>query len=348
MVLSVLAALGLAVRQRWPYQSFALSLPALFVAYVLIAPLAALYTIAATARSRWPVVICTILTAAGYYLPWPLTDFHWPHGPAGFLGLIYTAVYVGAPVALGVLAQTKRDLSNSLEETSASHDREQRLLAERVLTQERARLAREMHDVVSHQVSLIAVQAGALSVTAPNDNVRTSAQTIRQLSTRTLDELRHMIGVLRRSDTTPTTISPQPRLADIPRLVHDSGHNVTLTLDVEDGQEWAEPTQRAAYRTVQEALTNVSKHAPGAPVTVTVKPSGDALHVIVSNGPPATPPTDLPTGGHGLAGLRERASLLGGSLHAGPASAGGFRIDATLPNAQSHASSALERRDGSA
>ncbi|WP_413450584.1 histidine kinase [Georgenia phoenicis] len=221
-------------------------------------------------------------------------------------------------------------------------------LAERVLTQERARLAREMHDVVSHQVSLIAVQAGALSVTAPNDNVRTSAQTIRQLSTRTLDELRHMIGVLRRSDTTPTTISPQPRLADIPRLVHDSGHNVTLTLDVEDGQEWAEPTQRAAYRTVQEALTNVSKHAPGAPVTVTVKPSGDALHVIVSNGPPATPPTDLPTGGHGLAGLRERASLLGGSLHAGPASAGGFRIDATLPNAQSHASSALERRDGSA
>jgi len=217
MVLSVLAAVGLAARRRWPYLSFALSLPALFVAYVLIAPLAALYTIAATARNRWPVVVCAILTTTGYYLPWPLSDFHWPHSPDGFLSLIYTVVYVGAPVALGVLAQTKRDLFNSLQETNASRDREQRLLGERILAQERARLAREMHDVVSHQVSLIAVQAGALGVTAPDENVRVSAQTIRQLSVRTLDELRHMIGVLRRSDTAPITVSPQPRLADIPR-----------------------------------------------------------------------------------------------------------------------------------
>ena len=77
MALSVLAALGLIVRRRWPYVSLALSLPALFVAYVLVAPLVALYTVAATARNRWPVVLCTVITGAGYYLPWPLTDFSW-------------------------------------------------------------------------------------------------------------------------------------------------------------------------------------------------------------------------------------------------------------------------------
>ncbi|MGC5077788.1 sensor histidine kinase [Agrococcus sp. DT81.2] len=341
MALSVVAALGLAVRRRWPYLSFGLSLPALFVAYVLIAPLAALYTIAATARNRWHVVVSALVTAAGYYLPWPLTEFSWydhEHGTVDLLGLIYTAVYVGAPVALGVLAQTKRDLSSSLAEIRASQDREQRLIAERVLAQERARLAREMHDAVSHQVSLIAVQAGALRVTAPNEEVRASAQTIRQLSVRTLDELRHMIGVLRRSDTSPIDVAPQPRLADIARLVEDSGSNATVDLHAVNGREWSEPTERAAYRTVQEGLTNIRKHAPGAAVNIRIRPRGTGLHVSVRNGSPATPPTsDLPTGGHGLAGLRERAELLGGGVEAGPTDEGGFLLEATLPDPHSPA-----------
>ncbi len=344
MVLSIIAALGLVARRRWPYVAFALTVPALLVAYVLIAPLAALYTIAATAKKRWPVVVCALIAAAAYYLPWPLTELAWGDSAQGRvdpLGLIYSAVFVGAPVALGVLTQTKRDLSNSLAEIRSSHAREQQLLAERVLAQERARLAREMHDVVSHQVSLIAVQAGALGVTAPDENVRDSAQTIRRLSVRTLDELRHMIGVLRRSDTAAIDVVPQPRLADIPLLVESSGHNATLDMHASSGREWSEPTERAAYRTVQEGLTNVSKHAPGAAVSVSIKPRGTGLHVTVRNGPPPAPPTgELPTGGHGLTGLRERADLLGGRVDAGPTEEGGFLLEATLPDVRSHGSSA--------
>lgn len=333
VALSVLAALGLAVRRRWPYVAFALAMPALYTAYVLIAPLAALYTVAATAPSRWPVVGCALVTGAGYYLPWPPTEALWDDG-VDQLGLIYTGVYVAAPVALGMLTRTRRDLVQTLTEVRAGQDREQRLLAERVVAEERARLAREMHDVVSHQVSLIAVQAGALGVTARDENVRDSARTIRQLSVRTLDELRHMIGVLRRDDGSPVDVHPQRRLADIPQLVEEVGQDVTLDLGAAHGRTWAEPVERAAFRTVQEGLTNARRHAPGAAVSVTVEPQGTGLCVTVRNDPPSTRRTDaLPAGGgHGLAGLRERANLLGGSVSAGPTADGGFVLRAMLPD----------------
>jgi signal transduction histidine kinase len=192
-----------------------------------------------------------------------------------------------------------------------------------------------MHDVVSHQVSLIALQAGALRVTADSPATREIAATIRTLATRTLDELRVMIGVLRSGQE--AELAPLPRLNDIPQLVADSGLGARLDSDLPPGPDWPDAVQRAAYRIVQEGLTNARKHAPGAQIAVRLWARGPELRVEVRNGPPPGPPmpavgptTALPCGGHGLIGLRERAELLGGHLHAGHTDSGGFDLLVTL------------------
>lgn len=342
LALSLVAAAALAVRRDRPYVAFALTLPALAMAYVLVAPLAALYTVAATARDRRPVVVCAVLAASAYYLPWPPTALRWDREFRNLLGLIYAVVYVGAPVALGLLTQTRRDLSLRLQQLTEGRDREQRLVAASALAAERARLAREMHDVVSHQVSLIAVQAGALQVTTGDPAAREVAGTIRGLSVRTLDELRHMVGVLRAAGGSAHELAPQPGIADIPRLVAESGQDAQVDVSHAVGQEWPDPVQRAAFRTVQEALTNVGKHAAGAPVRAEVVPVRRGfLRVTVVNGPPpVAASSSLPGGGHGLLGLRERAELLGGTLEAGGTPDGGFRVEMLLPVVEDAARSA--------
>jgi signal transduction histidine kinase len=334
LVISLVAAAALVVRRRWPVPVFVLTLPALFGADVLIAPLAALYTVAATSRSHRTVLVCAVIAGVGKFIPWPPTaeDLHLRR--TDLIGLIFATVYAAAPVALGYLVQTRRELSARLAELTARREREQHLVAETILAQERARLAREMHDVVSHQVSLIGVQAGALQVTTRDEQVRETAGVIRSLAVQTLHELRQMVAVLRAAGGHVPQLAPQPRLSDIPCLVQSSGQNARVLLDGVRGRRWPDPIERAAYRTVQEALTNIRKHAPGAPVSVEVAPHGGGLRVTVHNGPsPAPPPaTELPGGGHGLLGLRERAELLGGDLHAAPTGDGGFLVQAIYPN----------------
>jgi signal transduction histidine kinase len=216
---------------------------------------------------------------------------------------------------------------------TAGRERERQLVAQTVLAEERTRLAREMHDVVSHQVSLIAVQAGALSTTTADDDVREVADTIRRLGVQTLSELRQMVGVLRSSAEQESDLAPQPRIRDIPRLVGGCGQDVALDVDGVAGRSWPDPVERAAYRTVQEALTNVGKHAPGAPVTVTLSPVGSSLRVTVRNDAPAggSASTGSGGGGHGLVGLRERAEQLGGVFRARSIADGGFLVEAVLP-----------------
>jgi signal transduction histidine kinase len=338
LAVSLLAALALVLRRRWPYVTFALTLPALYAAYVLVAPLVALYGVAVAARSRGPVLLCAVIAAVGKFVPWPpypddvVDELH--HLPE----VIFAALYAAAPVALGFLVQARRELSARLADLTAGREREQRLLADTVLTQERTRLAREMHDVVSHKVSLIAVQSGALRVTATDPDVREGAETIRGLSVQTLEELRQMVAVLRADGGHLPGLAPQPGLADLERLVQDSGLEATADLNAVGDRRWSEPVERAVYRTVQEALTNVSKHAPGASVAVVVVPWNEGLAVAVRNGPSTlAPPTPvLPGGGHGLLGLRERAELLGGVVRAAPTEDGGFLVEALFP-APSHA-----------
>lgn len=333
LALSVVAALALTVRRRHPLAVFALTVPALFSGYVLIAPFTALYTVAAVGRNRWAIAVCGTLAGLGYLLPWPFDRADLLAALGNVHGLIYAAAFAGAPVALGLLARTRRELSGRLDELTAGRERERELLSHTVLAEERTRLAREMHDVVSHQVSLIAVQAGALSTTTSDGDSREAADTIRRLSVQTLTELRQMVGVLRSSAEQTPELAPQPRISDLPRLVGNSGQDAVLDIGRTADRSWPDAVERAAYRTVQEALTNAGKHAPGAPVRVTLTPAGEALRVTVRNEPPqGGSPSPLSVGGgHGLVGLRERADQLGGRFRAIPTANGGFVVEAVFP-----------------
>ncbi|TDT95914.1 signal transduction histidine kinase [Streptomyces sp. 846.5] len=346
MSTSLLAAAALLFRRRWPLAVMLLTLPGLQLSYIWLAPMIALYTLAAAERRRWVVGGCALLLAVAQFLPWPYSDVpvQWDRTTA--LAAMYSLMTAIAPVVLGLLVLTRRELAVRLDELTRGQEREQRLLAHSVLSTERARLAREMHDVVSHQVSLISIQAGALQVRA-DDPAATAegARAIRQLAVKTLEELRQMVGVLRAAGGDGRELSPQPTLADLPRLVAASGLDAVLdaagldgaVLDAVPQQQppvvWPEPVERAAYRTVQESLTNIRKYAPGASVTVRVRADGGRLQVEIRNGPaaPGAEPLVLPSGGHGLVGLRERAQQLGGSLLARPTQEGGYLVSAVLP-----------------
>ncbi|MFC8453403.1 sensor histidine kinase [Kitasatospora sp. NPDC057223] len=334
--LSVLAAVALLLRRRLPGPVLLLVLPGSYLNYIWIAPVTAVYTAAARWSRTWLSVLCATVFALVEFFHWPLSDHPLALDRDNALYAIQCVMLAAGPAALGLLSRTRLELAARLDELTRGQERESRLLAERVLITERGRLAREMHDVVSHQVSLISIQAGALQVSSSDPAAVATARTIRELSVRTLEELRQMVGVLRtsrvRTDVPP---APQPRLADLERLIEESGLAAETEVSV-GGRAWPEAVERAAYRTVQEALTNIGKYAPDAAVLVRVRARGSVLRVEVRNGPPALRPVGaLPGGGHGLVGLRERAQLLGGTMTAGPTGDGGFEVSADLPAAGS-------------
>jgi signal transduction histidine kinase len=336
LALSALAAGALLLRRRRPLLTLLLVLPGAFVNYIWIAPISAVYSIAAYRPGLRMTTICASVFALVEFFHWPLEDHPLALDRDNALYAIQCVMLGAAPAAIGLLARTRTELAARLDELTQGRQRENRLLAERVLSTERARLAREMHDVVSHQVSLISIQAGALQVSTADPAAQVTARTIRELSVRTLEELRQMVGVLRAAGVRGAgPLAPQPRLPDLPRLIEDSGLTVTGSLATGD-RPWPEAVERAAFRTVQEALTNISKHAPGAAVEVRLTTGGTRLLVEVRNGRPTRTPDAaeaLPGGGHGLVGLRERAVLLGGSLYAAPTPEGGFVVRAELPAA---------------
>ncbi len=242
---------------------------------------------------------------------------------------VYGLATAAAPVLFGQLLQAQRDLARRLAEIEEAREHERTLHAQAVLARERAQLAREMHDVVSHQVSLIAVRAGALQVAARDVDAKEAARTIRSLSVTTLDELRTMVTLLRASGGDATELTPQPTLADLRKLVESSGADVQLTGELPPTV--STPTQRALYRTVQEALTNVRKHAPRATASVELWQDGEGIGVTVTNTPSTRPSLSLPGSQQGLVGLRERADILHGTLDAGPTTEGGYRVRLRIP-----------------
>jgi len=204
--------------------------------------------------------------------------------------------------------------------------------------EERARIARELHDVVAHHMSLVAVRAE----TAPyrlaglDDAVRGEFGSLSETAREALSDMRRLLGVLRYDQ--PAGRSPQPRLSDLPELIETSRKaGVPVRLAAPPALEVPSGVGVCAYRIVQESLSNAGRHAPGAAVTVTVDHDVDAVLLRVANGP--AEPVDLveigagpaPGPGHGLTGMRERVALLGGSLSAGPSPDGGFVVSALLP-----------------
>jgi signal transduction histidine kinase len=253
------------------------------------------------------------------------------------LGVLVTGVVVG----WGLFVRAQRELVLSLRERATRLEAEQRLRVEQAREAERLRIAREMHDVLAHRVSLLSLHAGALEFhpDAPAEEVAQAAAVIRASAHAALEELRDVIGVLREGTPGGGPEPPQPTLAEIPALVEESrlaGMRVRWHIDVPGDAVLPTALGRAAYRIVQEGLTNARKHAPAAAVevTITAEAGTDLVVEVVSRravGVAAAAALELPGAGTGLVGLAERVALAGGELEHGPDGAGDFVLRATLP-----------------
>jgi len=257
---------------------------------------------------------------------WLTADVPNLHGPASAT-IIFTAVVV-AVESLGSRLRAQDSLAAQTERAEAER-------ARRAVLEERARIARELHDVVAHHMSLIAVRAetAPYRLTGLPESARDEFSSLSEVAREALTEMRRLLGVLRHDQ--PAALAPQPQLTDLPALVdaaRRSGVPVELSLPPALGQVPA-GVGVCAYRIVQESLSNASQHAPGAPVTVSVTHDSGAILLRVANGPAehSAPSGNEPRPGHGLTGMHERVALLGGSLSAAPAPGGGFVVSAVLP-----------------
>ena len=249
--------------------------------------------------------------------------------------VLVSALVVWLPLLLGVVVARNAQLSTERHRLNMVTARERRIRADHAHAEQRARIAREMHDVVAHRVSLMVLHAGALEVTTTDDNVARTAELIRETGRDALTELRHVLAVLRadpdgRNDgvaAPPWTLTALDGL-----LAEFRAAGLAVGLHAEGAHAGVPATvSRTAYRVVQEGLTNVAKHAGPVPASVTVRATADAVQVIVDNEPGVGPRTAAPPGGHGLLGLRERVELLDGTLHTDHRSDGGFTLRASMP-----------------
>lgn len=248
-----------------------------------------------------------------------------------------TGIAFGYGVAwvYGERTRVRRAYLAELEARARQLERERDEHAVRAADAERNRIARELHDVVAHNVSVIAVQAGAARTTAVNHPERATEvlAVIERTARGTLTELRAQLGVLRRGENTVPARHPQPGLAQLEELIAEAGESGLQVRFRIDGrpQPLSAAIDLCAYRIVQEALTNAVKHAPGARVNILLQYTEGQLRIVVVDDGPGPPATE--TGGHGLIGMRERVELAGGQVSTGPALGGGFRIEARLPAA---------------
>ncbi|WP_282202378.1 sensor histidine kinase [Kitasatospora fiedleri] len=366
VVLGALAGASLVVRRRWPVVPVVVALVFVpgFFGVVLLA--VSLYTLAAT--WEWPSrrARVVVLSAVAMVETFGMVLFATtapskappaePLPPTWVFVVISAFVAVGmavAPMVTGLYVGARRRLVESLKDRAQGLETELTLLAEqarerawRARAEERTRIAREMHDVVAHRVSLMVVHAAAVERIVPKDpaKARQSAKLIGETGRQALDELREILGVLRMTEPQEQVEAPVGGLGELPELVEQSrvaGMAVALAVSGEPRAYVAEAEQ-TAYRVVQEGLTNAHKYAGGARVAVLLAYVPNGVRVSVVNDCPGTAaPVALPSGGNGLVGMRERVVALGGAFHAGPEDGGGFRVEAVLP-------SRLRRSAGSA
>lgn len=202
---------------------------------------------------------------------------------------------------------------------------------------ERSRIARELHDVVAHSLSVIVIQSSveARLLQGRDDSTAQKLHAIERTGRGALVELRRLLGLLRTDEDPATLLQPLPSLREVDAVLdalRRAGHDVTLEVHG-DAQDVPAGIDVSAYRIVQEAVTNVLKHAPGSPVRVVVDYRADAVAVEVENDRSVAPPAELDGSGLGLVGMRERVRVYDGSLHAEACSGGGFRVRATIPSA---------------
>ncbi|ARI51498.1 sensor histidine kinase [Streptomyces rhizosphaericola] len=328
------ACCALWLRRRWPVGlAVALTAVAVVEPVAVGALLVALFSLAVH-RPLKP----TAIVGAAALATVPVQPLVRPDPQTGYLAsVLFGVLLVLLALSWGMGVRSRRQLVLSLRERARRAEAEAELRAERAQRLAREAIAREMHDVLAHRLTLLSVHAGALEFRpdAPTAEIARAAGVIRDSSHEALQDLREIIGVLRGPGESGEGERPQPTLTTLDALIEESrqaGMDVTLDQRVAAPGEAPAATGRTVYRIAQECLTNARKHAPGAEVTVTVTGGpGDGLTVEVANPAPTEPFERVPGSGQGLIGLTERATLAGGSLEHGPAPDGGFLVRARLP-----------------
>jgi signal transduction histidine kinase len=332
------AAVGCAalwLRRRWPV-ALALGLVPLATYTDLVdgAQLVALFTVALHRPLKVALAAAAARILSESLAIAVLTVSTEPRDPADVVVawvLAYTVSLTLGVVGWALFIRHRRQLVLSLRDRAARAETEARLRAEQAQLHARQQIAREMHDVLGHRLSLLSVHAGALEYRpdAPPAEVARAATVIRETSHQALQDLREVLDVLR----APAGELPQPTLADLRELVAESSH-AGMRVELRDQTDGTVPDGlgRTAYRVVQEALTNARRHAAGSEVQVRLAGArGQGLTVDVANTAPAHATAPGDGAGQGLVGLAERVSLAGGRLEYGPADGGGWRLAAWLP-----------------
>ncbi|WP_051804009.1 histidine kinase [Streptomyces sp. NRRL S-474] len=332
-VMGALACAAVWLRRRWPL-GLAVALTAVTAVSDTAggASLIALFTLAVHRPFRYVAWVGGFGAAMAPLIYWLRPDPDLPYVVIVVLGVLLTVAIVG----WGMFVRAKRQLLLSLRDRARRAETEARLRAEQAQRLAREAIAREMHDVLAHRLTLLSVHAGALEFRpdAPPLETARAAGVIRESAHEALQDLREIIGVLRAGEPDDTG-RPQPTLAALDPLVaecREAGMKVTLHRRVTDPAAVPSSVGRTAYRIAQEGLTNARKHAPGTEVTVSVTGApGEGLTVAVRNQPPEGEVPPVPGSGQGLIGLTERATLAGGSLEHGHTQGGGFEVRAWLP-----------------
>ncbi|MEU1530484.1 sensor histidine kinase [Streptomyces fagopyri] len=377
-VFGLLAGSVLLLRRKWPIAVVLVSIAITPAQMGFAMGLVGLYTLAASELPRRIIAALAGMSFAGMLIVTfvrahqgmvrgdvTMGDWFVP-----FVSITTAIGMTAPPVLLGLYVGARRRLMESLRERADSLERELQLLAERAeeraewaRNEERTRIAREMHDVVAHRVSLMVVHAAALQAVARKDPEKAvrNAALVGDMGRQALTELREMLGVLRTGDGLASRPQPVPlaavgmaaaaaasraaddpgegpSLAELDELVGQSAAaGMVVALSVEgDTRPYAPEIEQTAYRVVQEALTNVHKHAAGAKTYVRLAHRVSEIAMQVENECPpelgAVSAVRLPSGGNGLLGMKERVAALGGVFVSGPTDAGGFRVSAVLPS----------------
>ncbi|WP_078610477.1 MULTISPECIES: sensor histidine kinase [Streptomyces] len=401
----------LLLRRRWAIAVVLISIAVTPAEMGLMLSIVGLYTLAASEVPRRITAVLAGMSGVGTLIISTIRfqeDMHRGSGPAEptvwMIPLVAVVMSLGLtapPILLGLYVRARRRLVESLRERADGLERELSLLADRAeeraewaRNEERTRIAREMHDVVAHRVSLMVVHAAALQAVALKDPEKAAknAALVGDMGRQALTELRQMLGVLRSEDVGQRAPAPAggrgddepvplaavaaaasaaaeaagaagtggaegaggartaggagsagaadiaggPRLAELETLVGQSraaGMAVELSVEGEE-RGYAPRVEQTAYRVVQEALTNVHKHAPGAKARVRLARRPSEVAVLVENGPSERGAADagLPSGGNGLLGMKERVTTLGGGFVSGATESGGFRVSAVIPD----------------
>ncbi|MFF3326573.1 sensor histidine kinase [Streptomyces sp. NPDC002889] len=354
-VIVLLLSLVVALRRRMPEQMLVLA-AVLGVAQLVLdvevnpadfAMLVIIYTVAAHDGARW----ASRLALIGGPCAASLAQIRWPEEDTGTLGRVFLTVIMSLPFAfawvLGDSIRTRRAYFAQLEERAARMEDERAAQAKVAVAAERARIARELHDVVAHNVSVMVVQAdgAAYVLDAAPDQAKQALETISSTGRQALAEMRRLLGVLRTGDGPPSgEYVPQPDVEQIEELV-EQVRSAGLTVDFKiEGTPRPLPSgvELTAYRIVQEALTNTRKHGgPEVGASVRLVYFDDGLGLLVEDDGRGSSHELYEDGGadgrgHGLIGMRERVGMVGGTLDAGPRPGGGFRISALLPLKPAH------------